>query len=398
MNPVSGHCPLCINIPTVNLKNSALIFLDLDGVMIDRQHHANSISKTQIEKFGKEASPLQNRIASAYYFDETAVESLKLLIEKIEKVKPAYIVISSAWRQDGTLDELKNQVFGVPGLEMLKKRVIGKTPSPKKESWAVESDSYYQKSPAKEKIHFEDLAEEKYGLSFQYRAGEIAFWLAFHKVDDCDFIVFDDDPCAGLDYFEERFRCVNMLSHAEVDLAMSAIFRWNRPSYRRSIRIDKKSKSEIPTLLPNRFIYFDLKILYSDEEIGWALASHLAEKTAKITAKFLTAKGHLEKSIRPKFTNEPTTFPTGDKVSQFRKFLIDHFKQVFEDKNEISFSADALPEGDLKKMLNLAGISEKTDSQYAFYFPVGMKIQFKPSAYKSGGGMFKCLMDFRDSL
>lgn len=399
MNLVSAHCPLCVHIPTVNLKKSAIVFLDMDGVMINRQNHAESILKTQFEKFGKNASPLQNRIAAAYHLKETAVQSIKLLIEKIEKVKPAYIVISSAWRQDCTLDELKNQVFGVPGLEILKERVIGKTPSPKDESWAIESDSYFQKRPEKNKVHFEDLANEKYGISFKYRAGEIAFWLAFHKIEDCDFIVFDDDYSERLEHFGKRFIGVNMLSGQDIDLAMNTIFQWNKPSEWSDTSINKESISRISRLLPNRFIYFKKEVSYSDEDVGLILASHIAEKTTKITAKFLTPKGHLEKSIRPKFTSEPTEFPTLSEVAQFteetRKFLINNMQQALkEDKKEIFFSVDALPKGDLKKLLKLAGISKETHPQYGFYFPQGMKIKFNHIQYKSGGGMFKCLMDF----
>lgn len=401
MNLVSAHCPLCVHIPTVNLKNSAIIFLDMDGVMINRQERAHSILKTEFEKFGKNATPLQNRIAAAYHLDEAAVQSLKLLIERVEKVKPAYIVISSAWRQDGTLNELKNQVFGVPGLEIFKERIIGKTPSPKDEDWAIESDSYFQKRPEKNKIHFEDWANDKYGFSFKYRVGEIAFWLAFHKIEDCDFIVFDDDYYERLERFGKRFIGVNMLSSGDVDLAMNTIFQWNKPSGWWDTTIDKESVSEISGLLPKRFIYFKKEISYSDEDVGLILASHIAEKAAKIAAKFLTAKGHLEKSIRPKFTSEPTEFPTLGELSQFteeaRKFLINHFQQVLkEDKKEISFSVDALPKGDLEKLLKLAGISKETHPQYGFYFPLGMKIKFKHIKCKNGEGRFTCLMDFSD--
>lgn len=401
MNPVNAHCPLCVHTPPVNLKNSAIIFLDMDGVMINRQNHAESILKTQFEKFGKNASLLQNRIAAAYHLNEAAVQSLKLLIERIEKVKPAYIVISSSWRQDCTLDELKNQVFGGPGLEIFKERVIGKTPSSKDESWAIESDSYYHKYPEKDNIHFEDLAKKKYGISLKYRAGEIAFWLAFHKIEDCDFIVLDDDYSEHLEHFGKRFIGVNMLSSQNVDVAMNTIFQWKKPSGWNNISINKENVSQISTLLPNRFIYFKEWISYSDEEVGLILASHLAKKTAKIAAKFLTAKGHLEKSIRPKFTSEPTEFPTLNEVSQFkketRKFFISQFQQALkENEKEISFSVDSLPKDDLKKLLKLAGISKETHPQYRFYFPLGMKIKFEHIKYTSGGGKFKCLMDFSD--
>lgn len=58
MNLVSAHCPLCVPIPTANLKDCAVIFLNMDGVMINRHCLAESILKTQFENFRKQASPL----------------------------------------------------------------------------------------------------------------------------------------------------------------------------------------------------------------------------------------------------------------------------------------------------------------------------------------------------
>lgn len=109
---------------------------------------------------------------------------------------------------------------------MFKERVIGKTPSPKHKYWATESDQYFQKSSEKKKIHFEDLAEEKYGNSLTFRAEQIAFWLTFHKIEDCDFIIFDDVDAdsEGLRHFENRFIRVHMLSNLGVDSALNAIF------------------------------------------------------------------------------------------------------------------------------------------------------------------------------
>lgn len=398
MDSVSAHCPLCIQTPN---KHAAFIFLDMDGVMVNRQQRMHSISQTQLEKFWENPNNLETRIAAAHHLDETAVQSLKGLIEKIEKVKPVYIVLSSAWREDGTVDEIKNQIFGLPGLEMFQERIIGKTPSPKGNSWAVETDKYFQKCPEKNRTHFEDLALEKYGLHFRCRAGEIAFWLAFHQLEDCDFIVIDDDYDQRLDHFKERFIPVKMLSPSDVEKAMQVIFQWSKPSGWCETTIKKRDKQKIQTLLPHRFIYLNDWIYYSDKEIGLDLALYLAKKTAKIITKFLTSKGHLKKSIRPKYKSEPTEFPKVNEVTKFteetRKFLLDHFHQALkEEKSEVSISVDTLPKGDLEKLLQLAGISEKTHAQYGSYFPLGMKIKFEHILKSGGGGVFKCLMDFDD--
>lgn len=402
MNLVSTHCRLCVHIPTVKLKNSAIVFLDMDGVMINRNNCMESILKTQFAKFGKDATNLQNRIAAAYHLDEIAVQSLKLLIEKIEAIKPAYIVISSAWRQDCTLDELKNEVFGIPGLEMFKERIIGKTPSSKNDSWAIKSDRYFQKNPDTEKIHFEDLAKEKYEISLNFRSGEIAFWLAFHKVEDCDFIILDDDCFAHLEHFGKRFIHVNMLSNEDVNLAINTIFEWNKPTGRTTTIINKKNITQISTLLPKRFRYFEKTISYSDKEVGLILASRLAEKTANILAKFLTSKGHSDKNIRLTFINEPTEFPAEENVLQFaeetKKLLTSCLKQNLEEnQKETSVSVKNLPEGYLKELLNSAGISEETHPQYGFYFPKGMNIKFDHMTNKNGKSSFNCLMDFESS-
>lgn len=396
------HCPLCYGIPTDKIKRSAIIFLDLDGVMVDRETHDNAIMATQHQLFGDCPTPLQNRVAAAYHLDKAAVESLKLLIEKIERVQPAYIVISSAWRQDATLDQIKNQMFNVPGLEFIKDRIVGKTPSPKIDTWAVKSDNYYQNQKKQSEIHFEDLANNKYGLSFNYRAGEIAFWLIFHKISDGNFMVIDDSCTEYLEHFEKRFIHVNMLSKCDVDIAMDAIFQWNKPSGCSEVCINYFNKFKITSLLPSRFMYYKGCISHTDKEVGKLIASHIAARTSKVMSKFLTIKGHLEKSIRPLFAGEPTEFPGQQEVLNFtektKSLLLGTLKNSLnKDKMIIEFIVEHLPVKILKELLASAGISETNYSQYNTYFPQGMKIKIKHDSYENGKGMFKYLMDFTTS-
>lgn len=126
--------PPSIAVSSEKQKPLSIIFLDIDGVLI----HDRSIDPLRtwiqqklVELFGKrdemfrEYTELEWRIAASHFLLSPALENLEKLIERMSKVAEVAIVLSSAWRLDGTVDEIKNQMFAIGSFS---KRIIDKTP------------------------------------------------------------------------------------------------------------------------------------------------------------------------------------------------------------------------------------------------------------------------------
>ena len=94
-------------------EKSPIIFLNIDGVLISENYIMSLASKLDI---------LYSRIGnrSIMNFEEDKINLLKKIIEKTN----AYIVVSSSWNKDNTLDDIKN-IFKKYDLD---KRIIDITP------------------------------------------------------------------------------------------------------------------------------------------------------------------------------------------------------------------------------------------------------------------------------
>lgn len=98
---MTHSCPFCLNPLPKDIQNSALIFLDINGVL---------------------ASPNE----SSLNLKEEAVNQLQMAIQHIERTYPVYIIISSNWRNKGSVEKLRDSIFGA---YQFSKKIIGKTPS-----------------------------------------------------------------------------------------------------------------------------------------------------------------------------------------------------------------------------------------------------------------------------
>ena len=166
------------------------IFLDIDGVLMGDRiswHFQELIRQKLIELYGendrdcREYTELQWRIAASYFLSKPAVKNFEKLIERASEKAEVVIVLSSAWRLDGSVDEIKHQMFA---MESFSKRIIDKTPDD--DWWRVRN---------REKA-LSPIAFEKYGFELVSRADQIDYWIRENReswpitnfiiIDDCD--------------------------------------------------------------------------------------------------------------------------------------------------------------------------------------------------------------------
>lgn len=204
VTPVA-HCPLCIPgmvSPTHDSRPGAMIFLDMDGVMItgrDENPLRKAITATRIKLFPEAGSNLlfnyQCTIAKGRHLNPIALKNLHTLIERVERAGlRALVVISSGWRNDATTQQLREEAF--QGYEF-SKHIAGKTPP-----------DDCGKTPESVAGHdFSTPAKEKYELSLRRRAEQIKYWLLEHGFDPktSNFVVIDDCDEGFSECFGNRF-------------------------------------------------------------------------------------------------------------------------------------------------------------------------------------------------
>ncbi len=165
-----------------------VIFLDIDGVVYNSTAQ-EGIFKKVAELFPEEKGFYSNRIcsiAASYFFSKEALSNLDHLINEVEKTTQVWIVISSNWRTNCSIDELRTTFFGIHNFS---KYIVDKTP---------------------DEVPREELASyccserhlEKY--SPQCRASEIQYWLKQHP-EVIKFVVLDDVDSHLSDSFGKKF-------------------------------------------------------------------------------------------------------------------------------------------------------------------------------------------------
>ena len=184
-----------------------VIFLDIDGVLVRGWETDRNWPKV-VEMFGEKEyyTPLEWSIATAYFLNPGAVQCLDLLIANIEKTHQVAIVLSSAWRENGTLEEIQNQMFAIWPFSL---KILDKT---------VHNDARY--------THAQE-AKEKYRIALRSRADQIDYWLREHPNLTVDtFVILDDWDDDLSSRFPDHFVHVKdgILSPSDVSSALSKIF------------------------------------------------------------------------------------------------------------------------------------------------------------------------------
>ena len=219
------------------VKPLAVIFLDMDGVMSDRLDSEDTRNNIEwARKQIKAANPIYSdgssmkklrakhllRLrAGAQCLFPKALENLQSLIERVSQTMQVAIVISSAWRDELSVEELKNHVFADCFFRDL---IIDKTP---------DDDSTYAKLKYFNKLAFDfktpsDICNEKYGFKLDdVRGRQIDFWLKENSADRdiYSYVVIDDLFGESSELFSrhlDRFVQVNpndLFSKKDADLA-----------------------------------------------------------------------------------------------------------------------------------------------------------------------------------
>lgn len=183
-------------------KPLVAIFLDIDGVLMEGEPGIAKIQKLR-ELFGiRDYSGLEYDIATSYFLSESAVANLNKLIERVDEVARVIIILSSAWRVNRTVDQIKNQMFVIWPFS---KYIIDKTPD----------GGQWRDSLSR-------ISLEKYGFDLHYRAHQIAYWLRENgHLQIKNFVIFDDYDELLSEQFPHNFvhvRC-GLLSKAHIEKA-----------------------------------------------------------------------------------------------------------------------------------------------------------------------------------
>jgi len=199
--PEHAHCPQCVDAmvhPEDDDREPAIIFLDMDGVMINPWTYASfdeNILSTINSLFPdlEDYQRCHSVLARGWNLDPSAVNYLHDLITRIERasLRPL-IVLSSAWRNHATLEQFREKGFTK---HRFCNYLCGKTaPRQSEVSW-VEGHQFTQN------------ARTLYQLELESRSDVIEFWLRDHGFDPerCRFIVIDDIDGEKSARFKGRF-------------------------------------------------------------------------------------------------------------------------------------------------------------------------------------------------
>lgn len=199
------HCPLCdysMLYPKKGSRSRALIFLDIDGVLIN---HRSCEVRDQVDATSKLLFPKSKRfteyqqiISSSRHFDQNALANLNKITQAIsESGQCPLIILSSAWRHALWLNQLCKDAYAQYEFSQY---LCGKTP--------IESRTEKHLAPeCKMGFKFYRPAEEAYGIKLDNRGSAIEFWLIDHHFDKAttNFIVLDDEHQRHLSRFGPKF-------------------------------------------------------------------------------------------------------------------------------------------------------------------------------------------------
>jgi len=303
-NPGKPHCNLCILSPEEmkTIDKIFLIFLDMDGVMIKLEDHAD---KSTLEKlFGKKRdgyTDYQYRVARVYKLYESCVAWLVSFINHIKKSgKKPRIVISSSWGHDGTTEQVCHEMFqSQPSFSSF---IIGRTPTKNGD------DPEIRRLESQKKESFGKKSKRKYGFDLSSRPKEIEYWLREHRVFHANFAIFDDCRSSMPETFGSRFIEVSpFLEKEHIDKALTILRRpltydfseslrktWSDSAYPipkllgrfRKLKVINLSHNRLPRIEEEIFHLENLRELHLNHNRLTTIPESLS-RLAKLTALYL---------------------------------------------------------------------------------------------------------------
>lgn len=200
------------SISTNQTKPISIIFLDIDGVLIEQRTSLFALRVLYKLVTHIEMTHAQRRNIVSNYFSKQAIENLDNLIRRAGPVGNVVIVLSSHWRNRFTVDDLRKRVFAKVNFP---NQIIDKTPD-------LDSFRKEQGLPPISTIAF-----QKYGLHLErngkeVRGPEIEFWLRENqsKYNIRSFVILDDRDTDISARFPNNFvKIKKLLSESDVNQA-----------------------------------------------------------------------------------------------------------------------------------------------------------------------------------
>lgn len=195
----------------------SIIFLDIDGVLMNwhpLDQVRERVGQKAFELFGGGYyTDLQWKTAGSYCFLESAVDNLVHLIERVKEERDVAIVLTSSWRLDCTVEEIKNHMFAI---RPFSKFIIDK----------ISDDDERRKKRGEEALS--PIALMKYGFPLENRGLQIDYWLREHhaKLNIKSFVIIDDVDDGISSRFSDNFIKINsLLSPLEAQKACEVLLR-----------------------------------------------------------------------------------------------------------------------------------------------------------------------------
>lgn len=343
-------------------KPTSVIFLDIDGVLIgDRgspvlsESIRKKVNELFIKKEGLNAgfTELEWRVAASYFLTPSAVFNLDKLIAKVSKVANVAIVISSMWRNDGSVADLREKMF--------------------------------------DRYAFSSLIIDKTQKENDYRGVQIAYWLRENKdrFNVKSFVIFDDYDEKLSKLFHSRFVLVKeLLSEEDVAKGYTMMTQFSDTLEESPMETDKVEDAIAPlpstslqTLqtnsiaetttsyaqealreFPSVLNHYHKSYHYKDHHEVFEILKGVSERISTIYADFLTPTANRNQK-QLGFMGTPNKYPEAECVKKFKNILAENiFNKLYHSiearkRESVYLSTDYAPQELLGELLTSCGIS-----------------------------------------
>lgn len=164
----------------------SIIFLEIDGVLVDRVAESEQIGKELDElkkSYPYESEELLHKRAATHCFSREASKNFDCLIQKVHEFSTLRIVFSSSWRDGVNVEDIKTRVLLDTSFAHL---IVDKT-----------VDSEFTSQMTGDEPIPSERCQELYGFSLDdLRGREIDFYLRenYGNIPFANILILDSDP------------------------------------------------------------------------------------------------------------------------------------------------------------------------------------------------------------